>query len=328
MGLVLLPTRIPWTGGPGLELADPRARIVSAVGAQANDLLVDNLHILFGTESSESEARVFLEAVAAQLTREFMVWCRRLDELIALGLMRKAEVAEVLEVTRGCQPWYIYVSPKGGIYDGRALSESSDPDSTEEASGAIPCTTASHHGIAWWKTSTGRQSALITSHPVGGAWNWDEDIGHEAAHASLGPIPLFSQHFEAYGATNSLSEMWRRDNTITPEISARMHYLMAEMAVVCIRGEQRSTGTGLPGLETLDELLLFLSLAQLLFPTAGFESVAASAREEGVPLSVWSGSTTIPLRAASLRVAPELAKLTNIAKPPAFRRSGFESLTV
>jgi len=307
---------IPWTGADGQLLIGGRNELVDAVGLWSDRFLVEDLEIVFEPGSSESTAKVFVQAVAAQLAREFSVWRQRLDELDASGLMGASEVAQTLMRTRSCQPWYIYVSTNGGLYDGEPLPEETNPDSPLVQFGAIPCTAAHHHGIAWWRTPSGRRSALVTSHREGSAWNWDEDIGHEAAHASFGPIPLFSQHFEAYGANTGLYEMWISDQAMTPELSARVHYILAELAVVSVRGEQRTTGTGLPGMQSLDELFLFLSIAHRFFPAAGFELVACAAREEGIPISVWSGPTIAPLRAAALRAAPVLANYINTTIPP------------
>jgi hypothetical protein len=316
MSAFFSPCTVPWSGARAKALNSPRAILCDLVGDHASSLLPHEIHILFGLDMTREAAYCFLQQMAAQLAREFSVWRMRLQALSDQNLMPLEEAEAILDASRSAQPWYVYVTPRGGLYDGAGMKEAVDPDADGATAGAIPCTAAQHHGVAWWRNERGeREAALVTSHREHGVWNWDEDIGHESGHACVGPIPLFSQYFEAYGAQAKLSALWEAGET-SPELSARVHYLLAELAVVAMRGEQRSTGTGLPGLEDREDLALLLRMAGRLYPDAGFEDLSCLCDTLDLPIGMWSGRAALPLLASVLRTLPSLSRLTNVTDPP------------
>src|SRR2546427_718326 len=91
---------IPWTGSSALEVESVRHVIATTIGSDSSRFLAEDLHVAMGLESTEADARVFLQAVAAQLAREFAVWSSRLEELDVLGLMTREEAAKILARTR------------------------------------------------------------------------------------------------------------------------------------------------------------------------------------------------------------------------------------
>jgi len=256
----------------------------------------------------------FIQCAAAQLTRELAVWHRRLQEIVDLQLMTDDELDETIERLRSVQPWYIYASRNGGLFD----SESTDgaADLAKAFHGVIPCSGAQHHGVGWWMNHGVRQVGLITSHRAGGTWNWDEDIGHEASHAAFGPVPLFSQRYEQFSRQNCLSSSPKAEGGLSREAIAHICYLNAELVAAYVRGEQRFTSTGLPGLADADELAAFLRGAHRLLPAAHFCDVEPLVRGCDMPIQVWSGSASRYIGAAALRFAQRSVDLVNLDEPP------------
>lgn len=141
------------------------------------------------------------------------------------------------------QPWIIYFTQEGGL---------PDEEITDEY-GLIPCTSRRHHAVYWQETEFGVRSMILTANEKGSCWSDDSDVGHEIAHATFGPIPIKAQmHF---------------DDTM------KMLYIFSELAVTTFRGEVRDNETGLPTLDTYEELDKFLYAAQKLVPGIGFEDL-------------------------------------------------------
>jgi hypothetical protein len=88
------------------------------------------------------------------------------------------------------------------------------------------------------------------------------------------------------------------------------------MTVAYVRAEQRISGSGLPGLNTMEELLRFIDCADRLYPAARFAAARPIVMEEGVPLSVWSGSSIRYLGASALRFARHYLSLAHTQEPP------------
>jgi hypothetical protein len=297
-------------------MANAREDLVRLCGRGSNTLLPARVELLFDPDATPSDVRAFVESVASQLAREIAVWGARLEELIDSGLITRRELDNACSKLRGAQTWYVSESKAGGLTAGAPLQSTGDPD--REAAGVIPCSAATHHGVAWWDVQGGRGVGLVTSRRVDGHWTWDEDIGHESAHASVGPVPLYSQSLESDGFKRRLADAFASTGGELDEILiARTTYLISELMVAFVRGEQRSNGTGLPGLFDLADFDAFCTMAHRLFPQAGFDRAQALGTSEGMPLGVWSGPTIRALGAACLRAAPAIIPLINATRPPA-----------
>lgn len=306
---------IPWNGRPGQRLLDARRVLLEIVGFDAKDLLPLSIEIVTDGTFDRSFLKNFVQSAAAQLGREIPLWRHRFGEIIGLGLISTTEIGRITKLLKAAQPWFIYASRCGGLMG--ETEDNDTADGTPPSSGVIPCSAAPHHGIGWWTDQGIRRSGLITSHWENSTWNWDEDIGHEAAHAAFGPVPLFSQHYEEAGADRRLVAPNSRSVPLPEETIARVCYLVAEIVVVFLRGEQRFTGTGLPGLNDHDELSAFLDVADRLLPGARFGDVLPLIAIEGLPLSVWSGQAIRQLGASALYFAGHSASLANSPEPPA-----------
>lgn len=284
----------------------------------ADELLPQRIEILFDQSATGESIRVFLECVAAQLVRETSIWRQRTDQVVEQKLIARSELDAAFKRLRSAQTWYIYESAPGGLTAGAPLETAGDPD--REKAGVIPCSAATHHGVAWWPSAAGRGVGLVTSRKIDGHWNWDEDIGHEAAHASFGPVPLYSQSLESDGFKTRLADAYAAaGGAFNDVLVARTTYLISEIMVAFVRGEQRATGSGLPGLHSRDDFQAFCTMAQALFPYAGFDTCLSMAETEGMPLAVWSGPTIRTLGAAALRAARAIVPLVNATRPPAPR---------
>lgn len=306
---------IPWNGRPGQRLLNARRVLLELVGFDAEDLLPSSIEVVTDEMVNKSFLKNFVQSTAAQLGREIPVWRRRLGELAGLGLMSASEIGRITKLLKAAQPWFIYASRTSGLIGEEEVSETAG--CMLGSSGVIPCSAAPHHGVGWWTDQGVHRSVLITSHRENGSWNWDEDIGHEAAHAAFGPVPLFSQHYEEAGANRRLVAPNSKSVPLAEEAIARVCYLVSEIVVVFLRGEQRFTGTGLPGLNDHDELSAFLRIADRLLPGARFGDVLPLIAIEGLPLPIWSGQAIRHLGASALYFAGHSASLANSPEPPA-----------
>ncbi|MCX7357952.1 MAG: hypothetical protein NT015_07415 [Alphaproteobacteria bacterium] len=306
----------PWTGRPCLRMAGAREELVKLCGRDSETLLPERVEILFDPDVTPMEVHAFTESVAAQLAREIAVWSARLKELTDSGLITQRELDAACSKLRGAQTWYVSESKGGGLTPGAPMHGAGDPD--RESAGVIPCSAATHHGVAWWEAPGGRGVGLVTSRRVGGHWNWDEDIGHESAHASFGPVPLYSQSLESDGFKRRLADAYAATGGEFDEVLiARTTYLVSELMVAFVRGEQRTNGTGLPGLLDAADFNAFCTMAHRLLPLAGFDRAKTLGEAEGMPLGVWSGPTIRAIGAACFRAAPAIIPLINATHPPA-----------
>jgi hypothetical protein len=310
-------TRIPWTGADAYRLPAVRDLLVNLCGPCSDAMLPSKIEVLFDVSPGDSAAQSFLECLAAQLSREVVIWQERLLELSSSGLIDRRFLSDTCAMLRGAQRWYVCASEAGGLMAPESQSEA-DGDPERTPAGVIPCSAVKHHGVAWWRGMDGvRSIGLVTSHAAGGRWNWDEDIGHESAHAAFGPVPLFTQTLEASGFMTPLATAL--DNAgghCTSALIGRTAYLISEIIVAFVRGEQRPTVVGLPGLHSMQDLEAFISLAERLFPEAGFTEVRREVLKEGIPLKVWSGPTIRRLGAAALHSTRSLIPLLNTTRPP------------
>jgi hypothetical protein len=213
---------VPWTGRSARAVVDVRNLLIGMIDTPATALLPDSITILADLSMCASHIESFLQCMVTQLAKELSIWKGRLEELEDRGLMSTAEALEITRSLKAAQPWFVYVSAPGGLL---AVERQSVPDDTSSlSSGVIPCSVKQHHGVGWWLDRGVRHSCLITSHQEGGDWNWDEDIGHEAAHASFGPVPLFSSRYEQLAANNPIELYDNVSGPLSKKVIARIMF--------------------------------------------------------------------------------------------------------
>ena len=179
----------------------------------------------------------------------------------------------------------------------------------------IPCSSMKNHGVAWDRAEDGKVRIwLATSRREGRDWDWESDIGHESAHAAFAQVPLFVQSISQI-PDSILSTLARRDE-LGPVHIAQMIYLYSEIAVVAVRGELRSTATGLP-VATPAELNALLRLSAELAGDPGFERAAAICTRLHGRVEVNEGNEVFEIAAPILRLIPHLTQFTNNPQPPA-----------
>ncbi|MEJ0061459.1 MAG: hypothetical protein WDM79_18695 [Terricaulis sp.] len=295
----------PWSDAAYRRFENSRAILAQAVSVPSDDLLANGIEILFDESYDEEAAEVFLVGVARQAAREIVVWREHLTDLEHRGLLTKREIEEIIAATKAAQAWHIVVTPTGGRLEGSTVE--ANPDT--QAKGFIPSASAPHRGVAWWAENGVREVGLITELCGTSGSSWDEDIGHEIAHASLAPIPLFSQRSVAGRTSPSLGELWRQESRYTPAVCAKVFCLLSELIVATMRMEGVTGVTTLPGLTTPEEFKLFFRSAAALTPEQGFADLLPEIESSRGSFGMWSDSLLARTRAAALRVAPTLAAM-------------------
>jgi hypothetical protein len=256
-------------------------------------------------EIEESAVLDFLEELPFRLEREICLRNTRRQRFVSLGLLSDREIHHILTGHRYVQPWALYYSQHGGL---DILAQ----DSYVEDSpwGAVPCTSMLNHGVAWRKTPKNHhQIWLATARKEGHDWDWDSDIGHESAHSSFAPIPLFAQALLRTEITplDTLSSI----QDLNPSHLARMSYIYSEIAVVAMRGEERNTETGLPVVERPDQLYAFLEFSHQLMPDFGFDRALTACKRVSGQIDVKDSIEIFVLAAPVMRVLPQISQVIN-----------------
>jgi hypothetical protein len=191
-------------------------------------------------------------------------WRTRSERFVGLGLCTAVELDRLLDPANNPQPWIIYVTEKGG-----GLQPFGSPDDSGADYGNVPCSTMVNHGVAWKRKHRGFMSWLVTDRKEDRPWDFSSDIGHEGAHATFSPVPLFSQmiNLDARAVSLEIADIARMNRAQW----SRLAYILCELAVVAVRGERRDTLTGLPTLETMAELRHLPQLLHDLMPQFGFD---------------------------------------------------------
>jgi hypothetical protein len=100
---------------------------------------------------------------------------------------------------------------------------------------------------------------------------------------------------------------------------ARMIYLYSELAVVAVRGEPRTTHTGLP-VEGVAELMQLLALSHRIFPSLGFDRALARCEQSNGVIDVNHGTAIFEITAPILRLLPSLQSILTDDQPPSLAR--------
>jgi hypothetical protein len=304
-------SRLPWTNKSVRSTGNLYRYLAGQLGDQSRYL---PLSITLFSDLSVEEADVgcFLEELLSYLKYELYRRQERQRQFIDLGLLSENELDNVLTEYRHLQPWAIYYSQHGGL-------DIQDPIPEKQALwGVVPCSSMPNHGVAWRKTSPGRHQVwLATARKPEENWDWDSDIGHESAHASFAPIPLFAQSAHLDPKTTYLADIDDAQN-LTPAHLARMCYTYAEIAVVALRGEQRLSETGLPVLESPDELYAFLELSNQLMPDLGFDRALEVSKQLDGKFDVVNRLEIFKIGAPIIRVLPSLSSVIGTFVTPSF----------
>jgi hypothetical protein len=257
-------------------------------------------------EVEESNVTSFLQELPFQLEQEFQKRRERKQKFVDLNLFSDREINEILTGHKHVQPWILYFSKEGGL---NILTQNVEGE--DSPWGVIPCTSMPNHGVAWRKTSTSdSQVWLATARKVAHDWDWDSDIGHESAHSSFAPVPLFVQALHINSETTFLDSVSSLQDLNSNHL-ARMSYTYSEIAVISMRGEQRNTKTGLPVVERPEELYAFLELSHQLMPDLGFDRALTACRRVNGQIDVNDSVEIFEIGAAVMRVLPRISKLTN-----------------
>jgi hypothetical protein len=230
---------------------------------------------------------------------------------VDLGLFNEREIFDILTKSRGVQSWALYYSEEGGL---KPVTTSSNSD---KPWGVLPCSSMPNHGVAWQKTSDEHyQIWLATARKTGQDWNWDSDIGHESAHASFAPIPLFAQALHLNPALVNLT-IAETIEDLSLDHLARMTYTYLEIAVIAMRGEQRHTETGLPVVEQPAELYSFLKISHQLMPSLGFEKALSVCKSMDGKIDPKNDvREMLAIATPIMRILPHIAKVINCAEIP------------
>ncbi|WP_414588068.1 hypothetical protein [Scytonema sp. PCC 10023] len=295
-------THLPWNNA--------RVGSTGELYPYLNEKLPDQHHYLplsvtlfSDPEIEESAVLHFLEELPFQLEREIRLRNTRRERFVSLGLLSDREIHRILTGHRHVQPWALYYSKDGGL-------DLLAPDSYGEDSswGAVPCTSMLNHGVAWRKTPANHsQIWLATARKKAHDWDWDSDIGHESAHSSFAPIPLFAQALLRTETTplDSVSSIQELNSSHL----ARMSYIYSEIAVIAMRGEQRNTDTGLPVVERPEELYAFLEFSHELMPDFGFERALAACKRVSGHIDVNDSIEIFELGVPVMRVLPQISQV-------------------
>jgi hypothetical protein len=286
--------------------------LAAMIGVPCDDLLANNIEVMFDEGCHDDAVATFIADAAQCAGREIAVWRRHLNGLEASGLFSKQEIGEIIAATKAAQAWCL-VATSSGTELSRGPAKI-DPDA--QAHGFIPSAKAAHRGVAWWPENGSREVGLITEFRVSVPQSREEEIGHELAHASLAPVPLFSQHAVIGRASAALGELWRQDLRYTSAVSAKVFCLLSELIVATMRTEMPSGAIAVPGLEALEDWTLFLRLAASLAPGQGFDELLRELTLNIGSSRIWSEDFSARMRAAALRVAPTLAAMVNWARAP------------
>jgi hypothetical protein len=249
----------------------------------------------------------FIDETSAYLVKEITRREWRKDQFVRYGGLNLDEIERFMTERTNVQPWVIFHSNKGGLEDFKSDSRS----------GIIPCSTMRNHGIAWRQTQCGTQTWIVTSHKEHATWDMDSDIGHESAHAGFAHLPLYTQ-LTATDLERSSLPGTTTLRTLTSAQAARAVYYMSELIVVAVRGERRSTPTGLP-IASFEELLSFIRICSELAPWWNSNGILRSA-EMNQPIDVESDPEVFQLAGLLIRIFPALVRDIGSNRPPDLSR--------
>lgn len=297
-------SRLPWNNVPVLSSGELYSYLSERL-PNFNHELPASITLFSDLEIEESDIISFLNELPFQLECEFHKRNARRERFVNLGLFSDRKIDKILTGHRHVQPWILYFSKEGGL----GISAQS-VEQEHLTSGVIPCTSMPNHGVAWIKTSAGDcQVWLATARKVAHDWDWDSDIGHESAHSSFAPVPLFVQALHINSETMLLDNVSSFQDLNASHL-ARMSYIYSEIAVIAMRGEQRNTKTGLPVVERPEELYAFLELSHQLMSDLGFNRALTACQRANGQIDI-NSDEIFEIGAAVMRVLPRISKLTN-----------------
>ncbi|MDJ0618375.1 MAG: hypothetical protein QNJ63_16790 [Calothrix sp. MO_192.B10] len=304
--------KLPWNNAPVLSTGELYPYLAERLADQHYYLPL-SVTLFSDPEIEESAVVNFLDELPSQLEREFRTRNARRQRFVYLDLFSEGEIHNILTGHRHVQPWALYYSKQGGL---DLLSESPHPE--KSLWGAVPCSSMPNHGVAWRKTSTSDcQIWLATARKEGIDWDWDSDIGHESAHSSFAPVPLFAQALHLNPEMTSLDRV-NNVQALSSNQLARMTYTYSEIAVIAMRGEQRDTETGLPVVERPEELYAFLEFSHELMPDLGFDRALAACQHVSGQIDVNDSAEIFALGAPVMRVLPRISRVINHFSIPTF----------
>ena len=214
------------------------------------------------------------------------------------------ELEQLLTAQEHQQKWALFYTERGGL---------PIPD-RDGLGGVIPCSSMRNHGVAWRRAGDVTETWLLTARKSNRGWDMGCDVGHESAHAAFAPVPLFVDSGVMRDESSSLVDVDAVAD-LEPEHIIRMLYFYSEIAVVAIRGEGRSTNTGLP-IDDPEELNRLVSISDELFPGFGFErALAACARFDNY-FDPQQSDSIFKLAAPILRVLPKVNQFVDAMSPP------------
>lgn len=246
-------TSITFMGKPGYSITDNLSPQFISSDTTLKNNIPASIKII--TEPGmQVELPQFIKFVEAAIKKEVK---RRLA--IVNKIRSAIDIPEaLLHQNKSVQPWILFFTKRGGL----------PIDMQTGDFGLISCTSVQNHGVYWERTKFGVQSALITANSPGKRWGEDKDIGHEISHATFAPIAI-----QAQKASNS---------------NLKLSYLYTEIAVVIFRGEHRETPTGLPALQSRQELLSFLQQSHHKYSSVGFDYLFEEMQSVDIPVSLQS----------------------------------------
>jgi hypothetical protein len=303
-------TKLPWNLKPvrcTYDLNSYLATYLQDLGCylpSSVTLFVDD-----GVESYDTNS--FLKELPQHLKFEIEQRYKRQKMLIDLSLFNEQDIFDILTKSKSVQHWALYYSKEGG------LNQTSDSIDTQESWGVLPCSSMPNHGVAWKKTSDDYYKIwLATARKTGQDWDWDSDIGHESAHASFAPIPLFAQALHINPDLTNLANIDTIEDLSLNHL-ARMTYTYLEVAVIAMRGEQRHTETGLPVVEQPDELYSFLRLSHELMPNLGFDRALSMCKSMDGKIDPKNDvCEMLTIATPIMRVLPHISKVINCSGIP------------
>jgi hypothetical protein len=298
-------SRLPWNNAP-VRSSGELYRYLSEKLPNFEHYLPASVTLFSDLEVEKSNVTSFLQELPFQLEQEFQKRRDRKQRFVDFNLFSDREIHEILTGHRHVQPWILYFSKEGGL---NILTQNVEQEDLPW--GVIPCTSMPNHGVAWRKTSADEyQVWLATARKVAHDWDWDSDIGHESAHSSFAPIPLFVQALHLNSETTFLDSVNSFQNLNASHL-VRMSYTYSEIAVVAMRGEQRNTKTGLPVVERPEELYAFLELSHQLMPHLGFDQALTACQRANGQIDVNDSVEIFEIGAPVMRVLSHISKLTN-----------------
>ena len=303
---------LPWTGASVRKSDNLTAYLGEQLPSGWSRYLPSSISLFVDPQVSEFAVSQFLLEMAAELHDEIEERIVRQQRFVKLDLLSGKDVESFLTQRTGIQPWAIYYSVDGGLGAGERWF-----DEIDSPRGVVPCSSMQNHGVAWERAADGSvRTWLATSPRKGQDWDWESDIGHESAHAAFAQVPFFVQVNPSI-PPDALSTVVDA-NDLSPLQVAQMIYLYSEIVVVAIRGESRSTATGLP-VASPSELEALLRFSAALTNSSAFDrAINICSRRHG-KIDVTQGDDIFEIAAPMMRLIPSLTQFTNEAHPPSLQ---------